>query len=69
MYLCFRLRLLTPDIEHKVRVTVAITTLLLGPLDVGNRLIAREGMLEMMLVMANSDDVLQQKVGIHSFNH
>lgn len=57
-----RLRLLTPDLEHKVRVTVAITTLLLGPLDVGNRLIAREGILEMMLVMANSDEVLQQKV-------
>ncbi|KAK8725785.1 hypothetical protein OTU49_010481 [Cherax quadricarinatus] len=57
-----RLRLLTPDIEHKVRVTVAITTLLLGPLDVGSRLISREGILEMMLVMANTDDVLQQKV-------
>ncbi|XP_045617227.2 protein unc-45 homolog B [Procambarus clarkii] len=57
-----RLRLLTPDIEHKIRVTVAITTLLLGPLDVGGRLITKEGILEMMLVMANTDDVLQQKV-------
>lgn len=57
-----RLRLLTPDVEHKVRITVAVTTLLLGPLDLGNRLIAREGMLEMMLVMANTDEDLQQKV-------
>ncbi|XP_042221331.1 protein unc-45 homolog B-like [Homarus americanus] len=56
-----RLRLLTPDLEHKVRVAVAISTLLLGPLDVGSHLIAREGILEMLLVMANSDDLLQQK--------
>ncbi|XP_043262644.1 protein unc-45 homolog B [Colletes gigas] len=55
-------RLLTPDIESKVRVVVAITTLLLGPLDVGNTIIAKEGILEMILVMAGTDDVLQQKV-------
>lgn len=45
-----------------MRATVAITTLLLGPLDVGNALIGREGILEMMLTMANSGDELQQKV-------
>ncbi|CAD1478878.1 unnamed protein product, partial [Heterotrigona itama] len=55
-------KLLTPDIESKVRVVVAITTLLLGPLDVGNTIIAKEGILEMILVMAGTDDVLQQKV-------
>ncbi|XP_076642335.1 unc-45 myosin chaperone [Halictus rubicundus] len=55
-------KLLDPDIESKVRVVVAITTLLLGPLDVGNTVIAREGILEMILVMAGTDDVLQQKV-------
>ncbi|XP_076753558.1 unc-45 myosin chaperone [Xylocopa sonorina] len=55
-------KLLTPDIESKVRVVVAITTLLLGPLDVGNTVIAKEGILEMILVMAGTDDVLQQKV-------
>ena len=36
-------KLLSPDMESKVRVTVAITSLLLGPLDVGNQIIAREG--------------------------
>lgn len=41
---------------------MAITTLLLGPLDLGNHLIAKEGMLEMMLVMAGTEDILQQKV-------
>jgi len=41
---------------------VAITTLLLGPLDVGNAVVAKEGILEMILVMAGTDDVLQQKV-------
>lgn len=55
-------KLLTPDIESKVRATVAITSLLRGPLDVGNAIIGKEGILEMILVMANSDDPLQQKV-------
>ena len=53
---------MTPDIESKVRVTVAINTLLLGPVDAGNQFIAKEGILEMMLVMANSGEELQQKV-------
>lgn len=55
-------KLLSPDIESKVRVVVAITTLLLGPLDVGNSIIARDGIIQMILVMASTDDVLQQKV-------
>lgn len=55
-------KLITPDIESKVRVVVALTTLLLGPLDVGNTIISREGIMEMILVMAGTDDVLQQKV-------
>ncbi|EFA05696.1 protein unc-45 homolog B [Tribolium castaneum] len=55
-------KLLTPDIESKVRVAVAITALLRGPLDVGNAIIGKEGIMEMILVMANTDDLLQQKV-------
>ncbi|XP_014479651.1 PREDICTED: protein unc-45 homolog B [Dinoponera quadriceps] len=55
-------KLLMPDIESKVRVVVSITTLLLGPLDVGNAVVAKEGILEMILVMAGTDDVMQQKV-------
>ncbi|KDR23225.1 Unc-45-like protein A, partial [Zootermopsis nevadensis] len=55
-------KLITPDIESKVRVVVALTTLLLGPLDVGNTIVSREGIMEMILVMAGTDDVLQQKV-------
>ncbi|XP_012288302.1 protein unc-45 homolog B [Orussus abietinus] len=55
-------KLLTPDIESKVRVIVALTTLLLGPLDVGNAFLAKEGIMEMILVMAGTDDPLQQKV-------
>ncbi|RZC39591.1 UNC45-central and/or TPR 11 domain containing protein [Asbolus verrucosus] len=55
-------KLLSPDIESKVRVAVAITALLRGPLEVGNAVIGKEGIIEMILVMANTDDVLQQKV-------
>jgi DUF1009 family protein len=49
-----------------VRVTVTITTLLLGALDVGNTLVAREGIMEMILVMAGTDDELQQVSGKYS---
>lgn len=38
-----RAKLLSPDIESKIRVTVAITALLKGPIDVGNTVIAKEG--------------------------
>ncbi|KAH8369297.1 hypothetical protein KR009_007455 [Drosophila setifemur] len=55
-------KLLSPDMESKVRVTVAITALLNGPLDVGNNIIARDGILQMILAMATTDDELQQRV-------
>lgn len=55
-------KLLSPDLESKVRVSVAITSLLRGPIDVGNYIISKEGILEMILVMAQTEDPLQQKV-------
>ncbi|XP_034488398.1 protein unc-45 homolog B [Drosophila innubila] len=55
-------KLLSPDMESKVRVTVAITSLLSGPLDVGNQIVARDGILQMILAMATTDDLLQQRV-------
>ena len=57
-----REQLRTPGMESKIRVVVAVTTLLLGPLDVGSSIVSKEGVLEMILVMANSGDFLQQKV-------
>ncbi|XP_018318631.1 protein unc-45 homolog B [Agrilus planipennis] len=55
-------KLLTPDIESKVRVAVALTVLLRGTLDIGNSIVGKEGILEMILVMANTEDELQQRV-------
>ncbi|KAK9874417.1 hypothetical protein WA026_002764 [Henosepilachna vigintioctopunctata] len=55
-------KLLSPDLESKVRVVVTITSLLRGPLDVGNAVVGKEGVMEMILVMANTEDILQQKV-------
>ncbi|BFF90137.1 protein unc-45 homolog B [Drosophila madeirensis] len=55
-------KLLSPDMESKVRVIVTITALLSGPLDVGNQIIAREGILQMILAMATTEDELQQRV-------
>lgn len=54
-------KLLTPDIESKVKVTVAIMALLTGPLEVGNYVMGKDGVMEMILAMATSDDPVQQK--------
>lgn len=54
-------KLLTPDIESKVRVTVAIMVLLTGPIEVGNFIMGKDGVMEMILAMATSDDTVQQK--------
>jgi len=51
------------DIESKVRATAIITTLLHGPLEVGNHCLGQQGLVEMMLVMAGAEgDEVQQKV-------
>ena len=50
------------EIESKVRATAAITSLLNGPLDAGNHALGQAGIIEMMLVMANSGDLVQQCV-------
>lgn len=55
-------KLLDPDLESKVRVVVAITSLLTCAIDVGVLTIGREGILQMILAMATTDDLLQQKV-------
>lgn len=58
-------KLLDPALEAKVRVTVAIKCLLLGPLDVGKQVMQKEGVLQMILAMATmEDDILQQKVAV-----
>jgi len=46
----------------QVRVAVMLTTLLLGPLDLGGIILGKEGVLSMLLAMANSEDVMEQKV-------
>jgi hypothetical protein len=56
----YRELLITPDIDEKVRATALITTLLNGPVEVGNTFIGRQGIMQMILVMANSDIYLQQ---------
>lgn len=55
-------KLLDPELEEKIRVVVVITSILTFAMDVGAAIIGREGILQMVLAFAQSDDVLQQKV-------
>ena len=54
--------LIAPDIESKMRAILVITCLLNGPIEVGNQCLSKQGIVEMMLAMASSDDELQQKI-------
>ncbi|XP_071652808.1 protein unc-45 homolog B-like [Temnothorax longispinosus] len=53
---------LSPDTESKVRIVLAITTLIFGPLDVANVIICKKEVIGLILAMAKTDDVLQQKM-------
>ena len=49
-----------PDTEACVRAVVAITTLLNGCPELGTSQVGKEGVLQMMLTMAKTDDYVQQ---------
>ena len=60
--LYFRGKLITQDNESHVRAIVAITTLLKNAPELGSGQIGKEGILQIMLTMAQSDDKVQQIV-------
>ena len=55
-------KLAEEGMESKVRVTVAITTLLKHAPELGNSQLTKEGFLQMLLAMANSDEHIEQLV-------
>ncbi|XP_071568470.1 protein unc-45 homolog B-like [Temnothorax nylanderi] len=55
-------KLRSSDIDSKVRIVLAITTLIFGPLDVVDVIIFEKLISDMMLIMSKTNDVLQQKV-------
>lgn len=54
--------LMDPSLESKVRITVAITTLLKHAPDLGNSQLTKDGFLQMLLAMAQSDEHIEQLV-------
>ena len=50
-------KLMNSSMESKVRCVVAITTLLKNAVELGQAQIAKDGVIQMMLVMANRGDV------------
>jgi len=55
-------KLMDQDLESKVRITVAITTLLKHAPELGNSQLTKEGVLQMMMVMAQSEEYIQEIV-------
>ncbi|XP_033646594.1 protein unc-45 homolog B-like [Asterias rubens] len=54
------------SMESNMEAIGAITTLLQGPFEVGNSLIGREGVIQVMVAMAASNDMLHQKVALEA---
>lgn len=54
------------NIACKTRACVALTTLLEGPIDVGNAVLGRPGIIELMMVLAQSEDKLQQLIAVEA---
>merc|ERR1719158_1316375 len=55
-------KLMDAGLESKVRITVAITTLLKHAPDLGNSQLTKEGFLQMLLAMAQSEEYIEQLV-------
>jgi len=55
-------KLMDAGLESKVRITVAITTLLKHAPELGNSQLTKEGFLQMLLAMAQSDEYIEQLV-------
>ena len=62
VFFACREKLLDPTIESHVRAVVAITTLLKNAPELGSGQIGKDGVLQMMLSMAQSEDKVQQIV-------
>ena len=62
IFLHSRLKLQDQDSEAHVRAIVAITTLLKNAPELGSSQIGKEGITQIMLTMAQSDDKVQQIV-------
>ena len=55
-------KLMDESLESKVRITVAVTTLLKHAPDLGNSQLTKEGFLQMLLAMAQSEEYIEQLV-------
>ncbi|XP_072175845.1 protein unc-45 homolog B-like [Diadema setosum] len=55
--------------ESNMEVLTAISSLIQGPTEVGNKLLSREGVLQVMIAMAASHDVLHQRIALEAIVH
>ena len=60
--LTLRLKLVDQETESHIRAVVAITTLMKNAPDLGSGQIGKDGVLQLMLAMARSEDKVQQIV-------
>jgi hypothetical protein len=57
---------LSADVNSQLRAVSTVTTLLAGPLDVGNHCLAQDGMIELMMSLARSGQSHQQMVALEA---
>ncbi|XP_013379041.1 protein unc-45 homolog B [Lingula anatina] len=59
----------TRHIDYQMEAITAISALLQGPYDIGNTILGTQGVLEIMLALANSPDPLHQKISVEALVH
>lgn len=70
--LCFKFvadKFSANSLESNMEGLVALTALLQGPYEVGNKMLSKEGVMEVMVAMASSRDKLHQKIALETIIH
>ncbi|PIK61115.1 hypothetical protein BSL78_01940 [Apostichopus japonicus] len=57
------------SLETNMEALIALSALLQGPYDVGNKMLSKEGVMEVMVAMASSKVTLHQKVALETIIH
>ncbi|XP_071854047.1 protein unc-45 homolog B-like isoform X2 [Apostichopus japonicus] len=70
--LCFKFvanKFSANSLETNMEALIALSALLQGPYDVGNKMLSKEGVMEVMVAMASSKVTLHQKVALETIIH
>lgn len=69
VYIWFRQHFTQTGLEAKLRAIQTVSVLLQGPSDVGNRTLEMSGMMDAVISLCASEDVIHQQVAVEALIH